>query len=94
MLLIQIWEQLNFDPRMNVPRLNALAHREGGEPAPIDLPAVPLAAAVVTLDVSSSSALVSAGDVDAEGEMEVLLTGRAGLDKDFCVRFLYRIAIW
>ena len=28
------------------------------------------------------------------GEMEVLLTGRAGLDKDFCVRFLYRIAIW
>ena len=41
-----------------------------------------------------ASATATDPDEAAAGEMEVLLTGRAGLDKDFCVRFLYRIAIW
>ncbi len=31
---------------------------------------------------------------DGSGEAEVLLTGRAGLGKDYRVRFTYQIAIW
>ena len=101
-LLAQLWEQPNFDPRMNVPRLGLMRGAASDAlpsdaPDPTALPAVALASAVVTLDMAKGLVATHVGEVagdDAAGEMEVLLKGRAGLGKDFRVHLTYRVAIW
>ena len=44
--------------------------------------------------VPLASTIVALGSQDPQGEMEVLLMGRAGLGKDYRVSFNYQIAIW
>lgn len=99
-ILAQLWEDPNHasNNRARVPKLNALKPLKGGPTAPTPPAgtdamaggALPLASAVIQLRPPANAP--AAGD--GTGEMEVVLKGRAGLGKDYNVRFGYTISIW
>ena len=101
-LLAQLWEDPDFGAanRKRVPKLGALLAASARAPAPkegLADPAAsggePLASAVVTIQPPAGAAAAAATG-DGRGEMEMVLKGRAGLGKDYRVRFGYQISIW
>ena len=56
-------------------------------------PAQPLASAVVKLRGRADASEAEKGQ-DETGEMEVVLSGRAGLGRDYHVSFRYMASIW
>ena len=95
--------------RMRVPKLEALQGlrpptraREDTSSAGDDgtallaLPETPLASAVITLPSYGAAGPHELAEPahDAQGEMQVTLSGRTGLGKDYKVSFNYQISIW